>query len=540
MRSFLAWLEDRTGLGGALLHFLDEEIPASSGWKQVFGSLALFLFFTQVFTGILLGLNYGPTPGEAHESIRHIMRELTGGALIRGLHHWGASAMVIVVVFHMIQTFLWGAYKKPREVTWMAGVVLLLFTLGFALTGYLLPWDNRAYWGTVVTTQIAGGVPVMGPYILRLMGAEDGVGVVTFARFYSAHVLILPAATFLLILFHVYLVRRHGVAPEPGDELLPKRKFYPEQVFKDTVAIFLTFAALFTLAIVAKAPLGRLADPTDTSFIPRPEWYFQFLFQLLKYCEGPLEIFATVVLPGAAVTGLMAVPFLDRGPMVKVTKRTAAFATVVLGAIAWSGLTGAAVLETPAEAARAEALGPMEWVDLTPIELAGVGYFEKERCSACHTLGLADEGKHGPNLGAGGNSRDAAWLIAHSKAPGSVVPGSQMPIVNLKPAELNALASFLLKLTPQNAVKMTEVPAFAREGAMTYQRFQCGACHQVNNNGGKLGPGLNGLAKRRNAEWVKAHFLDPQKMVPGSTMPAYKQLTAAENENLTAYLLSLP
>jgi cytochrome c2 len=115
-----------------------------------------------------------------------------------------------------------------------------------------------------------------------------------------------------------------------------------------------------------------------------------------------------------------------------------------------------------------------------------------------------------------------------------------MPIVNLKPAELNSLASFLLKLTPQNAVKMTEVPAFAREGAMTYQRFQCGACHQVNNNGGKLGPGLNGLAKRRNAEWVKAHFLDPQKMVPGSTMPAYNQLTAAENENLTAYLLSLP
>ena len=337
MRPLIDWIEDRTGLISTVQHFLDEEIPASSGWKQVLGSVAMFLFFVQAFTGVMLGLNYGATPGEAYNSLRHIMTELSGGSLIRGLHHWGASMMVVVVVLHMVQVFLWGAYKKPREATWMVGVVLLLFTLGFALTGYLLPWDNRAYWGTVVTTQIAAGVPLVGPYVLRLMGAEDGVGVVTFARFYAAHVLILPALTFLLIVFHVYLVRRHGVAPEPGDELLPKEKFYPRQVFKDTVAVFIAFATMFTLAIVAKAPLGRLADPTDTTFIPRPEWYFQFLFQLLKYCEGPLELFATVVLPGLAVGGLFVVPFLDRAPMVKVTTRTVAFAVVVLCAIGWGG-----------------------------------------------------------------------------------------------------------------------------------------------------------------------------------------------------------
>ncbi len=539
MRTLIDWFEDRTGLISGVRHFLDEEIPASSGWKQVFGSVAMFLFFTQAFTGILLGLNYGPTPGEAYDSLRFIMRELTGGALIRGLHHWGASAMVIVVVLHMIQVFIWGAYKKPREVTWMAGVVLLLFTLAFALTGYLLPWDNRAYWGTVVTTQIAAGVPVMGPQILRLMGAEGGVGVVTFARFYAAHVLVLPAATFLLIVFHVYLVRKHGVAPEPGDEVLPKQKFYPKQVFKDTVAIFGVFAALFTLAIVAKAPLGRLADPSDTTFIPRPEWYFQFLFQLLKYCEGPLEIFATVVLPGAAVAGLFAVPFIDRGPMVKLTKRTAALATVVLCAIGWTGLTAAAIVETPAEAKIAEELGPMEWIALTPLELAGVAYFEKERCGACHTLGLADEGKPGPNLGAGGVSRDAAWMIAHFKQPANLVPGSQMPPVQLKSSEMNALASFLLKLRPQNAVKMTEIPSFAREAALLYQKNQCGVCHQINGAGMSNGPPLNGLAKRRKADWVKAHFLDPKKFEPTTTMPAYK-FSERENEVLTQYLLALP
>ncbi len=539
IRKILDWIEDRTGIVSTVTHFMDEEIPASSGWKQVFGSVALFLFITQAFTGILLGLNYGPTPGEAYNSLRYIMSELTGGALIRGLHHWGASIMVIVVVLHMIQVFVWGAYKKPREATWMVGVVLFLFTMAFALTGYLLPWDNRAYWGTVVTTQIAGGVPLMGPYVVRLMGAEGGVGVVTFARFFAAHVLVLPALTTLMIVFHVYLVRRHGAAPVPGDELVPRKKFYPQQVFKDTVAISGMFALLFALAVLAKAPLGRLADPTDTAFIPRPEWYFQFLFQLLKYCEGPLEIFATVVLPGLTVGALFLVPFIDRGPMVQVTKRTVAFAAVALCAIGWGGLTVAAVLQTPAAAAIAESEGPMDWLELTPEEMAGVGYFKQEHCGSCHTLGLAQEDKPGPNLGAGGVSRNAAWMIAHFKQPAQMIPGSQMPTVALKNAELNALAAFLLKLTPQNAVKMQEVPSYATDGALVYQRNHCSVCHQVNGSGANGGPGLNGLAKRRKADWVIAHFLNPQKFDPDSTMPSYK-FSTKDNVAITTYLMALP
>lgn len=539
LRQILDWIEDRTGIVSTISHFMDEEIPASSGWKQVFGSVALFLFITQAFTGILLGLNYGPTPGEAYNSLRYIMSELTGGALIRGLHHWGASIMVIVVVLHMIQVFVWGAYKKPREATWMVGVVLFLFTMAFALTGYLLPWDNRAYWGTVVTTQIAGGVPLMGPYVVRLMGAEGGVGVVTFARFFAAHVLVLPALTTLMIVFHVYLVRRHGAAPVPGDELVPRKKFYPQQVFKDTVAISGMFALLFALAVLAKAPLGRLADPTDTTFIPRPEWYFQFLFQLLKYCEGPLEIFATVVLPGLTVGALFLIPFIDRGPMVKVTKRTVAFAAVALCMIGWGGLTVAAVLQTPAAAAIAEREGPMDWLELTPEEMAGVGYFKQEHCGSCHTLGLAQEDKPGPNLGAGGVSRNAAWMIAHFKQPAQMIPGSQMPTVALKNAELNALAAFLLKLTPQNAVKMQEVPSYATDGALVYQRNHCSVCHQVNGSGANGGPGLNGLAKRRRADWVMAHFLNPQKFDPDSTMPSYK-FSTKDNVDITTYLMALP
>ena len=150
--------------------------------------------------------------------------------------------MIVVVVLHMTQVFLYGAYKKPREATWMVGVVLLLLTLAYGLTGYLLPWDNRAYWGTVVATQIATQAPLAGPYMTRLLGGGEAIGVVTFARFYGLHVLLLPPATVLLIAMHVYLVRKHGVAPAPGDERLPRKKFYPEQVFKDTVAIFAAFA----------------------------------------------------------------------------------------------------------------------------------------------------------------------------------------------------------------------------------------------------------------------------------------------------------
>ena len=147
--------------------------------------MAVFLFLVQAFTGILLAFNYAPTPGEAYNSLRYILTEVTAGRLIRGLHHWGASMMIVVVVLHMVQVFLYGGYKKPREATWIAGVVLLLLTLAYGLTGYLLPWDNRAYWGTVVVTQIAAGVPLVGPYLSRLLGSTGDIGVVTFARFYA-------------------------------------------------------------------------------------------------------------------------------------------------------------------------------------------------------------------------------------------------------------------------------------------------------------------------------------------------------------------
>lgn len=538
MRRIVDWLEHRTGIESLLKHFLYEDIPASSGWKQIFGSVALFSFLLQIATGILLAFNYAPTPGESYNSVRYIVNELTGGELIRAMHHWGASLMICVVVLHMAQVYLWGAYKKPREATWMVGVLLLLLTMAFGLTGYLLPWDNRAYWGTVVTIQIIGQTPVLGPYLQKLVGAPDGVvGVVTFSRFYTAHVLLLPALTGLLVAIHVFLVRKHGVAPEP-EEKAPPKKFYPEQVFKDTVAIFGAFALLMGLAIAAKVPLGRLADPTDTSFLPRPEWYFLFLFQLLKVFEGPLEILGSFILPNLAILALFAVPFVDRGELTRIRQRTTAIGALTLAAILWSGLTIAAIRADPPRNEFVKRLeeAPESWQELTPEELAGIGYYRKERCASCHK---SDQDAGAPDLTRRHVQRTAAWLVDHFKRPQELVPGSSMPAIQLSDRQLSALAAFLLRLNEKNAQALDEAPSFAVEGAMIYQRQSCGNCHQVNGSGMSNGPGLNGLALRRSKEWVVGHFREPQKFSPNTIMPPYR-LNARDMENLTNYLMLLP
>jgi ubiquinol-cytochrome c reductase cytochrome b subunit len=541
LSSLAEWIDHRTGLPTAIRKFLYEDIPASSGYHQVFGSVAVFLFLVQAFTGAMLAFNYAPTPGDAYNSLRYILTDLTGGRLMRGLHHWGASLLIVVVVLHMVQVLLYGAYKKPRETTWMVGVVLLLLTLGYGLTGYLLPWDNRAYWGTVVATSIAGQAPLLGPYLTRLLGGEGAIGVVTFARFFGLHVLLLPPATMLLIGVHIYLVRKHGVAPQPGDELLPTKKFYPEQLFKDTLAIFIAFAILFTMAIAVRVPLEQLADPTDTTYIPRPEWYFLFLFQTLKLFTGPLEVVGSIILPGLAVLALILIPFIDRGQMVKVTRRTVAALFIALAALGWTGLTAAAVMTTPKEARQIaiDYSAPTDWMQLSPEEMAGVAYFRRENCISCHSVGGEGGSKIGPDLAEITIHKNAAWMIQHFKSPAGMRPGTSMPPIQLSDSQLNALAAFLLKLNPDNATALTSAPDFVATGALVYQANGCSSCHKVNGSGTELGPVLNGLSKRRARSWVEDHFLDPRKLSPGSIMPAYR-LSRMDLDNLTAYLFALP
>jgi ubiquinol-cytochrome c reductase cytochrome b subunit len=538
LKRAIGWLDRRTGIETGIRNFLEEDVPASAGWPQAFGSVALFLFLTQAFTGILLALNFAATAGDAYNSVQYIVREVVAGQMIRGLHHWGATLMIIVVVLHMTQVFLFGAYKKPREATWHIGVILLLLTLGFGLTGYLLPWDNRAYWGTVVTTQIAGSIPILGSYIQRLMGAEDGVGVVTFARFYGLHVQLLPVLTLLLIGVHLYLVRRHGIT-RPAFDDRPDRKFHPEQTFKDTVAVFMTFVVLFALAALVRVPLERLADPTDTSYIPRPDWYFLFLFETLKFFSGALEPVASFLLPTLGVFCLFALPFIDRGRVRRLRERTMAIGLMLVAFAGWGTLTAAAIVSTPKPNPEAPAslASAQQWTELSPEELAGIGYFRQEHCATCHNL-VDGEPKPGPDLAAA-HRRTAEWLIEHFRNPGQVIPGSNMPPIHLTDAQLSVLSAFLLKLTPENANALSQVPDSAILGAQIYQANGCSGCHRVNGVGGAIGPPLNGLARRHPKEWVEQHFLDPKALVPGSLMPSF-HFPQHDRDVLTSYLLSLP
>jgi ubiquinol-cytochrome c reductase cytochrome b subunit len=306
------WIDERSGLKETTRHLLAEPIRGGARWAYVFGSILLFLLLLQVVTGILLTLYYTPSANSAHASVAFIQKAAPGGAFLRGLHHYGSSAMVIIAVFHLVQTFLFGAYKGKRELVWVAGVAMLLLIFGFAFTGYLLPWDQAAYFGTKVGTSIAGEIPVIGPVQQRILLGGQDLSTLTLSRFFTAHVFLLPLAIVLLAVMHVYLFRRARPAgPYHARDDQKTEHFYPRQLFKDAVAIGCCFVILMAIVYYQPAELGPPADPTS-DYLARPPWYFLPLFQLLKYFPGRWSIIPTVILPGVVITALLGAPFLDR------------------------------------------------------------------------------------------------------------------------------------------------------------------------------------------------------------------------------------
>ncbi len=211
------WLDERLGLTTAYDAVLDRKVPKVNWWFTL-GSATLFLATTQAVTGIFLSVYYVPHPEQAYDSINFIMNDVSFGWLIRGIHHWGATLMVITVFLHMLRTFFYAAYKYPRELTWITGVLLLLVTLGFGFTGYLLPWNQRAYWATTVGTSIAETVPFIGPFINQVLRGGTELSTLTLTRFFSAHIWMLPAALAALIGIHLYLVIRLGISHIPTEE----------------------------------------------------------------------------------------------------------------------------------------------------------------------------------------------------------------------------------------------------------------------------------------------------------------------------------
>jgi len=306
------WLELRTGWWGFVRKNLDEPMPPGVGWWQTLGNLILTFLVFQFVTGLALAMYYTPTPDHAYQSVKYISDTVTLGSVIRGIHHWGATLIIIAVVLHILRVFFWGAYKKPREVTWVIGVLIFQVMLGFSFTGYLLPWDQKAYWATVVGTRIINTIPFVGDSTMTLVRGGHEVGALTLTRFYAVHIMALPAALMALTMMHLYLVRRLHIS---GPVVAQKGKpvpFYPTQLFRDAVVVLVGIGILFGLAIFMKPELMAVADPARADFTPRPEWYFLGLYELLKLMPPSLEVVGTLVIPGLVTTGMLLLPWLDR------------------------------------------------------------------------------------------------------------------------------------------------------------------------------------------------------------------------------------
>jgi len=322
------FFDDRTGYRALVHEALYERVPGGARWRYVWGSTLVFAFMTQVITGLFLWASYSASAQTAWESVYYIQHEMAGGWLLRGIHHFMAQAMVVLLALHLLQVVIDGAYKAPREVNFWLGLVLMMLVLGMALTGYLLPWDQKGYWATIVATNLAGIVPVVGPSLQQLVIGGPEYGHHTLTRFFALHAGFLPATLVLFLVVHLTLFRKHGLhAKQPLTR--PDAMFWPDQVLKDAVAMLAVMAvvlgvilvpavrAMFAGAAVVPgelgAELGAPADPSQAYAAARPEWYFLFLFQFLKVFEGwgaTGEFLGAIVVPGLIMGVMFLMPII--------------------------------------------------------------------------------------------------------------------------------------------------------------------------------------------------------------------------------------
>jgi len=306
------WLDNRTGHRQLLSEALYENVPGGSRWIYVTGSMLVFAFVVQVITGIFLWMYYSPSSQNAWESVYYIQNELQGGWLLRGVHHYMAQAMIVLLPLHLLQVVLCKAYVAPREINYWLGLVLMLIVLGLGLTGYLLPWDQKGYWATKVATELMS-LPPGGGYLQKLVVGGSEYGHLTLTRFFALHAGVLPGLLVLVLGLHIAMFRKHGITAH-SSERRPDEYFWPAQVLKDSVACLVLLMIVVAVVCWRGAELGPPAEPTESYGAARPEWYFLFLFQLLKKCEvvGASEFVGAIVVPTLVMIFLFALPLVAK------------------------------------------------------------------------------------------------------------------------------------------------------------------------------------------------------------------------------------
>lgn len=552
-------LDERIGHRRLLREALDEPIPGGASWAYVFGSATLILFLVQVVTGLVLAMYYSPSATDAWASVAYIEREVAFGRLIRGVHHHAAGAMVVMAVLHMLQVVWYGAYKAPREASWLTGLALFGLVLAFALTGYLLPWDQTGYWATKVATSIAGTVPFIGTTMQVILQGGNDYGSLTLTRFYALHVIALPLIVGGLIAIHVALFRKHGVTPHPHqtkETLKRVDRFYPKQVAMEAAVGFLVVGFLVVVAAAIGAPLEAPADPAS-NFIARPEWYFLSLFQLLKYFEGPLQVVGTVILPGLVGLFMAALPFIDRGRDRRFRPRAVWLGLVGAGLAAVVVLTLLAVAhdrDDPAiarqrkvaarEAARALTLaaagvppaGATHMMAVDPLT-RGERLFRRE-CMTCHVLeGEGPEAPEAPDLTGYGSK---AWIRQVLRDPDSPRLYGLTAIEGMKSyAELpDAVLGRLVDIVYGLRSATRPIEGGPYEDLLS--EHECSDCHEFDETFGLNGPALHRYLSRT---WIRsmvdnpaAEFLYPDH----NDMPIYEDRISAEDRAaVVEFLMSL-
>ena len=598
-KRFFHWIDRRAGVDKLMHESLDEPIPGGARFAYVFGSGLLFIFISQIITGICLAIYYVPSAETAHTSVAYITKQVAAGAFLRSLHYYGSSAMIIVLVLHFLQTFLYGSFKGRRELLWISGATLSLLVMGMGFTGYLLPWDQKAYFATAVGTNIVGEVPLIGEWLTRLLRGGDTIGTLTISRFYVAHVFLIPGCIFALIAIHIFLFRKAGAAgpirEDPVEPKLPAESFYPRQVLMDMAFALLLMVGLGFLAYFHPVGLGPIANPADTHFLPRPEWYYLPMFEWLKFWEGPKVVLAIVVIPGVLAALFFLIPFLDRRLERRPWRRPIPVLAVaiVLSGTLFLGIkshlddsddpTTAAqlALQEKQEAAYTAApftpyiespggtgplalpIGPVD-----PLVSHGRGIFQAHGCSGCHgEVGL-------------GSTVAPSLKGVTTKYPGTLLPtllrnlspamrAGHMPAVDVSDSDMKALLAYLNVIgTPTANVQATSgaspqmastgMPAsgspdlagsaatpeaapahlsnLAVAGQQLYQQHSCFACHGPAGMGGRA-PALAPLIAHESNAALDHVLANPTAKMRAGGMPSVDN--AQERGALIAYLRTL-